>query len=110
MEIPARTKRITVRFMVGEFNGLKEQVFASGLSIAEFARRRILGHAIASKMDFRVLSELRRLGGLVKHAFNETGDMYSRDTAETLHALTSCVRKLERFIANDSKNTPYAAG
>ena len=110
MEKPARTKRITVRFMVGEFNGLKEQVFASGLSIAEFARRRILGHAIASKMDLRVLSELRRLGGLVKYAFSKTGNTYSKDTAETLHALTSCVRKLERFIANDSQNTPYAAG
>ena len=107
---PARIKRITIRLMAGEFNGLKEQVFASGLSIAEIARRRNLGHAIASKMDLRVLSELRRLGGLVKYAFSKTGDTYSKDTAETLHALTSCVRKMERFIANDSQNTPYAAG
>ena len=107
---PTRIKRITIRLMVGEFNGLKEQVFASGLSIAEFARRRILGYAIASKMDLRVLSELRRLGGLVKYAFNKTGDMYRQDTADALHALTSCFRKLERFIANDSQNTPYAAG
>ena len=98
----SRDKRITIRLENVEFDRVREQVLASGLTLAEYSRRRILGRAVASKMDLRMYGELHKLGGLVKHIHNATRGMYSRDTADALHALTSCARKLERYILNDS--------
>ena len=106
----SRDKRITIRLEGVEFDRVREQVLASGLSIAEYSRRRILGYSIVSKMDLLMLNELRRVGGLVKHVYKKTGGLYSLETAEALHALTACARKLERFILDDSKNTTIAAG
>ena len=51
------------------------------------------------KTDLRVLAELRRLGGLLKHIHNETRGMYSARTAEAIGALTACARELERRVA-----------
>ena len=51
------------------------------------------------KTDLRVLTELRRLGGLLKHIHNETRGMYSARTAKAIGALTACARELERRVA-----------
>ena len=53
-------------------------------------------------------NELNKLGGLVKHIFNESGGTYSDKTREALEALTSCARRIERQLFHDRKDTAQA--
>lgn len=102
MEKELRIKRVTIRFTGQEWVDVEEQIYVSGLSIAEYVRRRVLGLRVVSKMDLRMIAELRKLGGLLKHIHNETRGMYSHETAEAIQALTSYARKLERAASHDS--------
>jgi hypothetical protein len=92
--------RLTVRFRLDELNGLLEQADMSGLSVSELVRRRALKMRVVSVTDLRTLSELRRIGGLVKHLFNETNGLYRQKTSallDELHAAAVRVgRKQER--------------
>ena len=99
-----RPRRIYARLTVDEYADLKEQADASALSLSEYVRRRVFGRRVTSKVDLRVLAELRRLGGLLKHIHNETGGMYSEDTQDAIQALTAYARNLERAVGNDCKN------
>lgn len=103
-------KKYSFRLTEKERIDFEEQREVSGLSVSEFVRRRILGFRIVSKIDLKFLGELKRQGGLIKHLYNETRGMYSQDMAEAIQALTSCTRKLERIITNDSQNTFYETG
>ena len=105
-----RVRKYSFRVSEQESIEFEEQRMVSGLSVSEYVRRRILGFRIASKMDLRVLGELRKLGGLMKHVYNETRGMYSCDTADAIQAIASCSRKLERAITNDCKDTSRASG
>jgi hypothetical protein len=79
--------RLTVRFCPGELNELSEQADISGLSLSELVRRRALMLRVVSVTDLKVLSELRRIGGLIKLVHNETNGLYRRKTAELLSEL-----------------------
>ena len=103
-----RGRKYSFRVSEQESEDFEEQRKVAGLSVSEYVRRRILGFRIVSKIDLRVLGELKRQGGLIKHLYKLTRGMYSQDMAEAIQALTSCVRKLERIITNDSQNTPHA--
>ena len=87
-----RPRRIYARLTVDEYA-------ASALSLSEYVRRRVFGRRITSKVDLRVLAELRRLGGLMKHVHNETGGIYSEDTRDAIQALTACARGIERKLS-----------
>jgi hypothetical protein len=60
-----KCERLTVRFRPGELAELSEQAEMSGLNV----------------------SELRRIGGLIKHLFNETNGLYRQKTGELLNEL-----------------------
>ena len=91
-----RLFRTTVRLTAAEHRHLKEQADVAGLSLSGYARSRILGHSVASKADLKVLAELRRLGGLLKHIHLETRGAYSADTADAIKAIESYVRNFRR--------------
>ena len=99
-----RVKRIYARMTPSEYLELQEQADAAALTISEFVRRRLFGRRIISKVELRVLSELRKLGGLLKHIHNETGGVYSEDTRDAIQALTAYARNLERAAGDDCKN------
>ncbi|MBI5981630.1 MobB mobilization protein, partial [Clostridium perfringens] len=46
--------------------------------------------------DAVMLKELRRIGGLLKHIHNESGGVYSKDTAGALVALKAYIERLSR--------------
>lgn len=72
------------------------------LSVSELIRRRAAGHPIIHRTDLKHVSELRRLGGLLKHIHNETGGVYAQETLDCLHE----IKKTLRSIAHDrQKNT-----
>lgn len=99
-----RVKRVYARITASEYLELQEQADAAALSLSEYLRRRLFGRRVVPKTDLRVLSELRRLGGLLKNIHNETRGAYSDLTAEAIQALTAYARNLERAAGNDCKN------
>ena len=96
--------RINTRVTHEEREYIREQAEASGLSLSEYVRRRVLGRRVVSRTDKKMLSELRRQGGLLKHVFNGSGGMYSEKTATVLENMNMLIEDLERVVLNDSKN------
>jgi hypothetical protein len=97
-----RTSRISIRFTKTEYARLKSEAGVSGLTTVAFARKRIFSQHVASKADLAVLVELRRLGGLLKHAHNESCGAYSALTAQAIRDLSAYVRALTAKHQHDS--------
>ena len=96
--------RIDIRVTREERLEIQEQAEASGLSVSEYVRRRTLGRRVDSVMDIKMLSELRRQGGLLKKIFNESNGMYSEKTAVVLDKINKFIECLERKILNENEN------
>jgi hypothetical protein len=77
---------INVRLTAAEKARLKEDADLAGLSMSELVRRRYFGRPIIANADAVMLKELRRIGGLLKHIHNESGGVYSKETAGALLA------------------------
>ncbi|GHV51324.1 mobilization protein [Synergistales bacterium] len=89
-----RNGRLTVRFRSDEITELTSQAEYCGLSVSELIRRRAMQKRVVPATDLKMLSELRRMGGLLKHLHNESNGLYSRETAgllSELHAATTRV-------------------
>ena len=96
--------RLDVRLTREERQEIQEQAEASGLSVSEYVRRRTLGRRIDSVMDMKMLSELRRQGGLLKKIFNESNGIYSDKTAVALDSINKFIECLERKILNENES------
>lgn len=70
----AKKNRITIRLDAEELEYVKKQAAAAGYPPSRLLREAVTGLAISSSADVQVLKELRRLGGLCKHAINEGAD------------------------------------
>jgi hypothetical protein len=97
-----RPRRVGVRLNAEERKEIWAQADVSGISVSEFIRRRILGKPVASKADLRILAELRRLGGLLKHIHLETLGAYSHDTARAIRALERYAWTLEKSLRKET--------
>ena len=96
--------RIDFRVTREERQEIQEEAEASGLSVSEYVRRRALGRRVDSVMDVKMISELRRQGGLLKKIYSESGGMYSEKTAVALANINRFIERLERKVLNDSEN------
>jgi hypothetical protein len=65
-----------------------------GLPLSSLMRSRSLGKRVSAKADLRVLSELRRMGGLLKHLHNETRGTYSALTSDCLREIAVYIRSM----------------
>jgi hypothetical protein len=99
-----RTSRITVRFTEKEREFLTSEAETCGLTISTFVRRRSLGSRVTPKSDLRVISELLRLGGLLKHIHNETKGAYSALTSNCLREITACISRTNAQTDKTDKN------
>lgn len=79
--------RLTARFTRMEAKELLSQSELCGMSISEFIRKNVLGKQIVPVTDLKMLSELRQIGGLLKHFFNKTGGLYQQKTYTILTEL-----------------------
>jgi hypothetical protein len=95
-ELEKKGERLTVRFRPGELNELLEQAEICGLSVSEFVRRSALHRRIIAATDLRMISELRKIGGLIKLLFNETGGLYRQKTSALLDELHAAVLRVGR--------------
>ena len=99
MKRPVRNVRLYLRVTSKEYTLIKIISELSGLSMSEYLRKRAYNIRIVAKSDIHVLKELRRLGGLIKHLYNETNGIYSERMADALEAITSYAHALERKIS-----------
>jgi hypothetical protein len=90
-EAEKKEKRLTVRFKPDEMEELTTQADVCGLSVSELVRRRSLHRRVVPVADLKMISELRRIGGLIKLSFSETGGIYSGKTAMILDELRSAI-------------------
>ena len=101
-ETEKKDERLTVRFCSSEVIELSNQAEVSGLSVSELIRRRALEKRITAVTDLKMLSELRRLGGLIKHLFNETNGLYRQKTSVLLDELHAAVVRIGRKRKEES--------
>jgi hypothetical protein len=87
---------IKVRVTTTEKKRLREDAELAGLTVSELVRRRSFGRPILAKTDLATTRELRRLGGLLKHLYNQSNGANSKESAAALRALTAYLEKLAR--------------
>jgi hypothetical protein len=100
-ELEKKSMRLTVRFRPEEIVELENQAHMDGLTLAELIRRRALKRRVLPAVDLRLIGELRKIGGLVKMIYNETGGLYSRKTSVILDELQSTVVSIRSRINRD---------
>jgi hypothetical protein len=98
------TRRVCFRLSDSEYARVEEELSVCGVTVSELARKRLLGQHVASKADLAVLSELRRIAGLLKHIYNETGKVYSALTAAAIREITQYVRVLAEKQPNKTND------
>ena len=101
---------IHIRVTPEEQEKIRENAEVSGLSMSEYIRRRALCRRVPSRIETKMLSELRRQGGLLKYVFTESHGMYSEKTATALDSLNSFIQGLEREVLNDSETPTETPG
>ncbi|ATD81378.1 MobB mobilization protein [Desulfovibrio sp. G11] len=80
------------RLTAEEKKFIHDQAEAAGLPASEYVRALALGYEIRTSTDAAVLNELRRLGGLCKHLYNEGMDPVA--TGRALSALGHAADRL----------------
>ena len=93
--------RRTLRLSAEENERLARQADAAGISVSEYIRRICFGgRPVTSRTDNQTIRELRRLGGLLKHNFEnvrEAGGYHVLPKMEaTLEAIRQAIEKLSR--------------
>ena len=97
--------RLDVRVTREEREEIREHAEASGLSISEYVRWRTLGRRVSSVMDVRMLSELRRQGGLLKRIFIESNGVYREETAVAIGNINKFIESLEKKVLSENENS-----
>lgn len=92
----ALTKKIALRVPEDEKLRLQEDADLAGISVSELVRRRYFGRPIVAHADQIFIRELRRLGGLLKHIHNESGGLYSKETAAALSEIHGLIARLKK--------------
>ena len=93
--------RRTLRLSAEENERLARQADAAGISVSEYIRRLCFGcRPITSRTDSQTIRELRRLGGLLKHNFEnvrEAGGYQALPKMEaSLEAVRQAIERLSR--------------
>jgi hypothetical protein len=91
--------RFEMRISPSEREQLKDDADLAGIGISELVRRRALGRPVHSAIDLMMIRELRRLGGLQKHAMNTL--MHHQGIAEECIATIQALRAAVERVASD---------
>jgi hypothetical protein len=89
-----RTEFIEIRLTASEKQALRDDAELAGLTLSDFVRRRAFGRKITSHADLKVVNELRRLGGLFKHAHIVTGGVLSKETAAVIVDIREAIKAI----------------
>jgi hypothetical protein len=101
---PRRTERATTRFEMritpAELEQLRADADLAGVTVSELVRRRSLGRAIHAASDMATIRELRRLGGLQKHAISALAQ-HEEIVDECIANIRSLRSAIERIARDD---------
>ncbi len=90
-----RTGRLPpIRCFEEDENVVREKAADCGMSVGQFVLSAALGRRTRSQVDAHILNELRRLGGLQKHLFNEGKGMLSKEYASILVELRQAISRI----------------
>ena len=91
--------RRTLRISAEENERLIRQADAAGISVSEYIRRLCFGgRPITSRTDSQTIRELRRLGGLLKHNFENVHAAGGYQALPKMEAALEAVRQaIERL-------------
>lgn len=64
------------------------------MSVGQFVLAAALGRRTRTKIEAHILNELRRLGGLQKHLFNEGGGVLSKEYAAVLVEIREAIARI----------------
>ena len=88
------TARVQFRLTAAEKNAIIEQAQASGMTLSNYCRHRVLGHPVFAETDMAMIRELRRLGGLLKHVHTQSRGVYRSQTKSILDAIRRYIELL----------------
>jgi hypothetical protein len=89
-----RDRIAKVRLTASEQQSLRDEAELAGLTVSDFLRRRAFGRKVTSHADLKVVNELRRLGGLFKHAHIVTGGVLSKETAAVIVDIREAIKAI----------------
>lgn len=96
---------ITVRLSTAEKHELREDADIAGISVSELVRSQYFNRPIVVKEDrvfvkgqHRILMELRRVGGLLKHVHIESGGIYADQTSEVLREVKAATASVRTYM------------
>lgn len=90
----ALTDYVEVRLTPREKQRLRDDAELAGLTMSELIRRRTFGRTVIASADLATVRELRRLGGLLKLAHNESRGAYTEATAGAIAALRAAIERV----------------
>lgn len=64
------------------------------MGVGQFVLAAALGRRTRTKIEAHILNELRRLGGLQKHLFNEGGGVLSKEYAAILVEIREAIARI----------------
>lgn len=85
------TERVGVRFTEGEKGRLRELADDAGLSVSELVRRITFGRKLVCSVEETHIRELRRLGGLLKALYNQSGGVNASESARVLRRIYQAI-------------------
>lgn len=102
------TSKVWVRVTAQEKQALCDEAELAGLTISELFRRRAFGRKVTHHADLKMINELRRLGGLFKHAHIVTGGVLSQETAVVIADIRATMKAIMQAAERGSQATPPA--
>lgn len=94
-ETRQRTGRLpAIRCFDSEEVAVRQKASDCGMSVGQFVLAAALGRRTRTKIDMHILNELRRLGGLQKHLFNEGGGLLSKEYAAILVEIREAITRI----------------
>ena len=100
---PMRESWVHIRLTKDEKLEISQQADLAGITLSEYMRKRIFGHVVKSKADLRILSELRRQGGLLKDLYNKTKGTFSEEFSRAIRANEKFYQNLLHLISLNEK-------
>ena len=78
-----------------EADEIRDRAASAGISVSEFMRCAALGRKIRKPADIQLVNELRKLGGLQKYLFNESGGQFSKEYSDVLKEIVATLKRIE---------------
>lgn len=95
-----REKILYIRVNADEAALIAGYAATAGVTVAEYLRRRAMGHPVVSRESAKSVADLSKIAGLVKHLFNE-GQLDSEQGRQLLKSLGAAANRIRRDDDSD---------